>query len=82
MLSIKNTHLRLTAKFSTPKSFSAEAKGVITLGRRDYGAIIRRDSKYVLSVRTQKLPIFGIITQFGAAFLPSNLKKVFGKVNC
>ena len=82
-LSIKNTHLRLTAKFSTPKSFSAEAKGVITLGRRDYGAIIRRDSKinkYVLSVRTQKLPIFGIITQFGAAFLPSNLKKVFGKV--
>ena len=82
-LSIKSTHLRLTAKLSTPKRFSAEARGIITLGKKDYGAKVWRDSKtrkYVLSVKTKKLPIFGIITQFGATFLPGNIKKMFGKV--
>ena len=83
ILVIKKTQLKLIGKFSTPKSFSAEAKGIITLVDKDYSVHIRRDSntkKYVLSIETKVLPIYGIISKLGAAFLPGKLNRFLKKV--
>ena len=83
ILVIKKTQLKLISKFSTPKSFSAEAKGIISVGDKDFSVHIRRDSntkKYVLSIETKVLPIYGIITKLGAAFLPGKLNRFLKKV--
>ena len=76
MLIMSNTELELKAQLSTPKGFSARAKGTITLGNTDFAIDLRRDSntsKYVISVETEKLSIFDILAQIGAKLLPDDL---------
>ena len=82
-LSMTNTRLKLKAKFSTPRSFSAEAKGTINIGKKEYAVDLRKDPitrKYVISVETEKLPIFGIVNEIGATFLPDDLNTLLRQV--
>ena len=83
VLSMTNTQLKLIAQLSTPKSFSAKATSTITLGGKDYAVDLRRDpstKKYVITVQTEKLPIFGIVTEIGAMLLPDDLNTVLRQV--
>ena len=83
MLAMSNTHLKLKAKLSLPRSFSAEARGTITIGNTNYVVDLGKDpttSKYVITVKTVKLPIFGIVKQIGAKMLPDDLNKILGQV--
>ena len=60
VLSMTNTHLKLIAKLSVPRSITAEVKSTVTLGKTDYAVDVRRDPttrKYVLTVETKKLPV-------------------------
>ena len=82
-LSMTNTRLKLIAKLSTPKSFSAEAKGSIHIGKKEYAVDLRKDPKtrkYVISVETEKLPIFGIVNEIGATLLPDDLNTLLRQV--
>ena len=63
--------------------FSAEATGILTLGKRDYTLRIERNpstNDYVLTVHSEQLPIFGIVSAVGAAFLPSDLQIILEKI--
>ena len=83
VLSMTNTQLKLKAKLSTPRSFSAEAKGTINIGKKEYTVDLRKDPttrKYVISVETENLPIFGIVTEIGATLLPDDLNTILGQV--
>ena len=83
VLSLTNPQLKLKAKLSTPRSFSAEAKGTINIGKKEYAVDLRKDPttrKYVISIETEKLPIFGIVTQIGATLLPNDLNSLLRQV--
>ena len=83
LLSLSNTELKLFAKLSTPKTFTAEAKSTITLGSTNYNVDFKRDpttKKYVLTIETENLPIFGIVTALGSALLPDDLNAIIGQV--
>ena len=83
VLSMTNTHLKIIAKLSAPRSITAEVKSTITLGKTDYAVDVRRDpttKKYVLTVETEKLPVFGIVKAIGAKLLPDDLNIILGQV--
>ena len=83
LLSVRNIQLKLIAKLSAPRSLSAEASGIIALGNTDYAIAVHKDpvtTKYVLTVETEKLKIFGIITALGATILPDDLQTILEKV--
>ena len=83
LLSLSNTELKLLATLSTPKAFSAEAKSTITLGSTNYNVNFKRDpttTKYVLTIETENLPIFGIVKALGSALLPDDLNAIIGQV--
>ena len=83
VLSVRDIQLKLKATLSTPKRVSVEGSGVIALGSTDYAIDLRRDAlttKYTLTVETEKLPLFGIVTAIGAKFLPEDLQIVLGKI--
>ena len=55
----------------------AEATGIVALGETDYVIDIRHSpitTKYVLTLKTEKLPIFSLISAIGASFLPGDLQ--------
>ena len=77
ILAIKDARLKLSASFSNSISVDAEASGIIALGDMDYNVSIGRDAatnKYAVTVETDNLPIFGLVTAIGAAFLPDDLQ--------
>ena len=81
--SIHNVNVLLNIKFSTPSIISAEASAIITLGKIDYKVSIKRDpstTHYVLTVNTERLPIFAIVTEIGAAFLPNDLQTILSNI--
>ena len=83
VLSVKNIQLKLKATLSTPRKLSVEGSGVIALGNTEYGINLRRDTlttKYTLTVETEKLPLFGIVTAIGAKMLPEDLQLIFEKI--
>ena len=83
VLSIRDIQLRLKATLSTPKTVSVEGSGVITLGSTDYAIDLRQNAlttKYILTVETEKLSLFGIVTALGAQILPEDLQTVLGKL--
>ena len=83
LLSVQNIQLKLIAKLSTPRSLSAEASGIIALGNTDYAIGVHKDpvtTKYVLTVETEKMKIFGIITALGATILPDDLQTILEEV--
>ena len=55
----------------------AEANGIVALGKTDYVIDIRHSpitTKYVLTLKTEKLPIFSLILAIGPSFLPGDLQ--------
>ena len=79
ILAIKDAQLKLSASFSNSISVDAEASGIIALGDMDYAVSISRDpatNKYAVTVETDNLPIFGIVTAIGATFLPEGLQTI------
>ena len=83
LLSIRDIKLKLIAKLSAPQSLSAEVSGIIALGKTDYEIDVHKDpktTKYILTMETEKLPIFGIVTAIGATFLPEELQTILEKV--
>ena len=83
VLSIRDIQLRLNATLSTPKTVTVEGSGVIALGNTDYSIDLCRDpltTKYTLTVETEKLSLFGIVTALGAEFLPEDLQTLLGKI--
>ena len=79
LLSLQDINVILNARFSDPIALYAEARGTVTLGRINYHINIRRNpstTNYVLSLRTEELPIFGL----GAKFLPEDLQIILGKI--
>ena len=82
ILSVKDIQLRLFASFS-PTRLSAEASGTISMGSVDYAVSVRRNTiinKYALTVETDSLPIFGVVTALGAKFLPDDLRIILQRV--
>ena len=83
LLSISNMKLKLIAKLSSPRSLNAEATGIVSIGKTDFEVDLRKDptfNKYVITITTDRLPIFGIVHQIGAALLPDDLNDVLGQV--
>ena len=80
ILSIKDVSLKLSATFS-PKSLSAEASGIIALGKTDFSVSVGPDAsnKYALTVQTEKLPVGSLITSLSATFLPDDLQTLLKK---
>ena len=74
ILSIRNFHLRLRGTLSTPISVGVEGSGVIAFGSTDYRINLHRDTHYTLTIETEKLPLFGIVTTIGARVLPEDLQ--------
>ena len=82
-LSVRDIHLKLNASFSDPIELYAEASGIVALGKTDYVINIHRSaitSKYVLTLKAEKLPILSIISAVGASFLPSDLQTLLGRI--
>ena len=82
-LSIHDIHLKLNASFSDPIELYAEASGTVALGKTDYVINIYHSaitSKYVLTLKAEKLPIFSIISAVGASFLPPGLQTLLGRI--
>ena len=83
-LSMTNPQLKLKAKLSTPRSFSAEAKGTINIGNNEYAVDLRKDPttrKYVISVEAEILPISAIVKEIGATLLPDDLNSLLSLLN-
>ena len=83
LLSITKTTLKLIAKLSNPRMLSAEIDGMVSIGDTDLAVDLRRDPKskiYVVTIRSENLPIFGIVKQIGAAMLPADLNTLLGQV--
>ena len=83
ILSMTNTHLKLTAKLSKPRSFTAEAKSTINLGGTALTVNFKRNvatQKYILSIETPELPISSIVKAIGASILPHDLQTLLGQV--
>ena len=79
ILAIKDAQLKLSASFSNSIRVDAEASGIIALGDMDYAVSIGRDAatnKYAITVETDNLPIFSIVTAIGATFLPDDLQLI------
>ena len=77
-LSLREVQLRLHAGYP-PKTLTASASGIIGIGKTDINASVDRNAqtnKYELSGHTEKLPIFGLITEIGATFLPDDLQTI------
>ena len=82
ILSMRDIRLKIYATFS-PTRLSAEARGVITLGRTNYAVSIARDSstnKYSLTIQTANIPISDMVTAVGASFLPDDLRTILRRV--
>ena len=83
LLSVRDIKLKLFATLSSPRTLSAEASGIIALGKTDFAVNIQRDpitTKYALTVETEKLSISRIVSAIGATFLPEDLTKILGKI--
>ena len=83
LLSISKTSLKLIAKLSAPRMLTAEVNGVISIGNTDLAVDLRRNPttrKYVATIQSENIPIFGIAEQIGAALLPDDLNDILGKV--
>ena len=83
VLSIRNIQLKLKTTFSTPKELSVEGNGTIVLDNTDYTISLCRDTlttKYTLTVETEKLSLFGIITAISAKMLPGNLQSILEEI--
>ena len=83
LLSISKTSLKLIAKLSPPRSLSAEVKGVVSVAGTDLDVHLRKSKltkKYVITIKADVLPIFGIAKSVGAELLPGDLNAVLGQV--
>ena len=83
LLQIRDIHLLLKTKFSGSGETIAEAKGIVDFGKRGYTISIQRNpstKKYFLSLNTDSLSIFGVISAVGAAFLPEDLQVLLGQI--
>ena len=83
LLSIRDIQLNITAILSTSRALSAEASGMIVVGKTNYKVNFRRDKatgNYALTIETKWFPIFGLITAIGAEFLPGDLQSLLGEV--
>ncbi|CAI7997199.1 hypothetical protein GBAR_LOCUS2093, partial [Geodia barretti] len=81
VLSISDTSLKLIAKLSPPKSLSAEVKGIVSIAGTDLDVHLRRSEltqKYVITIKAEVLPIFGIAKGLGADLLPGDLNAILG----
>ena len=82
-LFIKEVQLKLMAKLSSPRNFSAEFSGIIAIDKTDFAIDVTRNPEsrlYTLTVETPKLSLSSIATQLGASILPDDLNKVVGKI--
>ena len=83
LLSISKTSLKLIAKLSSPRSLSAEVKGMISLAGVDLDVHLRKSQltqKYAITIKADVLPILGIAKGIGADLLPGDLNAVLGQV--
>ena len=83
LLSISKMSLKLIANLSSPRSLSAEVKGMISLAGVDLDIHLRKSQltqKYVITIKADVLPILGIAKGIGADLLPGDLNAVLGQV--
>ena len=83
LLSISETSLKLIAKLSPPRSLSAEVKGIVSIAGTDLDVHLRKSEltqKYVITIKAEVLPIFGIAKGLGADLLPGDLNAILGQV--
>lgn len=76
ILEIRDIQLKLSATFS-PKSLNAEASAIIAIGDTDFDVSVGPNpltNKYALTIQTEKLAIFDMITALSASILPNDLQ--------
>ena len=81
-LSARDINIEL---FADSTYFAVKATGILTLAKKDYTLKIERNinpstNNYVLTVHTEQLPIFSIVSAIGAVFLPNDLQFILEKI--
>ena len=79
-LSARDINIEL---FADSTYFAVKATGILTLAKKDYTLKIEHNpstNNYVLTVHTEQLPIFSIVSAVGAVFLPNDLQFILEKI--
>ena len=82
-LSIHDISVAVKAKLSEPTVISVGAKGILTLGKKEYEISIHRDQStkvYILTLNTYKFPAISLLSAVGGSFLPEDLQVLLGKI--
>ena len=82
-LSIHDISVAVKAKLSEPTVISVGAKGILTLGKKEYEISIHRDQStkvYILTLNTYKFPAMSLLSAVGGSFLPEDLQVLLGKI--